>query len=75
MPIDGDFHAFPTSTVDGFTQHGMMIRDYFGAHFMATTMQMSEHNMNAYQAFRIAEFAYVVADAMLRARSQPNSET
>lgn len=52
----------------GYFDYGMSLRDWFAGNFAATTMQLNDHNCNEYQAGRVAQFAYMVADAMIKAR-------
>lgn len=69
---DNDFHAFPTSTVDGFTQHGMTLRDYFAGQALAMT---APAYVNLPESANIlARRCYEVADAMLLARAAPSKE-
>jgi hypothetical protein len=73
-PADNDFHAFPTSSVDGFTQHGMMLRDWFAGQAMASVIAVV-HNAGGWSSDdddyekAIAEGCYAIADHMLAARS------
>ena len=61
--------AFPTATLAQKTEGGMTLRDYFAAKAMQTFLQTINGvvGCNRYE-YRIAENAYEIADAMLRAR-------
>ena len=58
--------AFPTSSIDGFTQDGMTLRDYFAGQALAglcsRTMDVSWFDQHG------AKGVYGIADAMLKAR-------
>lgn len=60
--------AFPTSADNGHSvnQDGMTLRDYFAAKALPAVIdyQNTGHEFNE----RVAEAAYAMADAMLRAR-------
>lgn len=68
--------AFPISTIDGFTQHGMTLRDWFAGQALAgigTWCPSRGGNPPSTHDGRRqwqAEWAYQVADAMLAARPQ-----
>lgn len=62
--------AFPTEAYDRKRQtmvreEGMTLRDYFAARAMAADIATSYHSVND-----IAELAYKMADAMLKARGE-----
>ena len=56
--------AFPLATDGGHFSEGMTLRDYFAA----KAMQGMMHDVTQPVGEVIAEWAYQVADAMLRAR-------
>lgn len=62
--------AFPVSTIDGHTNDGMTLRDYFAAKIIqgmvATDMKASVDG--DYVALTQCKTAYVIADSMLKAR-------
>lgn len=66
--------AFPVSSIDGFTQYGMDLRDYFAGQAMPAIItdmcgpSESESQDCRHPRVVIAERAYAIADAMLRAR-------
>ena len=55
--------AFPTETSRGW-HHGMTLRDYFAA------KAMQSFCTNSTNTKEIAQAAYIVADAMLKAREK-----
>jgi len=57
--------AFPTET-DFTYQHGMTLRDYFAAKAMQAFY--SRPDSDEWEPHEVAEDAYVIADAMLKAR-------
>ena len=60
--------AFPANHFDlGDTEHGMTLRDYFAAKAMQALIG---HGADSKQYPIDAEQAYVIADAMLEARSE-----
>ena len=60
--------AFPANHFDlGDTEHGMTLRDYFAAKAMQALIG---HGADSKQYPIDAEQAYVIADAMLKARSE-----
>lgn len=67
--------AFPVSSIDGFTQHGMTLRDYFagqclvGAMTQATNIGSLPKDDRAALFRKMAGIIYDVADAMLAARN------
>ena len=62
--------AFP-GALDRHHSEGMTLRDYFAAKAMQTLLQTNNGavGVNRYE-HRIAETAYAVADAMLKAREK-----
>ena len=62
-----DTLAFPVSTIDGFTQYGMTLRDYFAAKMMAALI--TRNGIDA-PIGEFANAAYWAADALLAARQQ-----
>jgi hypothetical protein len=67
---DNDFHAFPTSSVDGFTQHGMTMRDWFAGQALMGMLHQGYTPKGKYEqlGFDFAKSAYAMADDMLKAR-------
>ena len=62
-----DIPAFPTENAYMVsTQHGMTLRDYFAAKAMQG--MLSENSGIRYPTDELVDFAYKVADAMLKAR-------
>lgn len=61
--------AFPVSTIDGFTNSGMMLRDYFAGQAMTLNFGAK------LSAQEVAYHAYVIADAMLTARATTTERT
>lgn len=57
--------AFPVSTIDGFTQFGMTLRDYFAGQSIVA----QGDNGLAFTSI-IAARSYAIADAMLAERSK-----
>jgi hypothetical protein len=64
MSKDSGEPAFPVSTVDGFTQHGMTLRDWFAGQALVGIVNRSIRTEQA------AESAYRYADAMLAERQK-----
>ena len=66
--------AFPASdTFDRDSKHGMDLRDYFAAKCMPIVHKMIEHNHNNNldgDFESMADMAYGMADAMMKAREQ-----
>jgi hypothetical protein len=58
--------AFPVATVDGYTQYGMTLRDYFAGQVLIGLSIRREGKTDEYDAIN----AYSLADAMLKAREQ-----
>ena len=60
-------YAFPVSTIDGFTQHGATLRDYFAGQALAGIAQSGDYvgreNIAAFDAYKFS-------DAMLAERSK-----
>ena len=56
--------AFPSSDDLGVSNEGMTLRDYFAA------KALSVHPVNAHHVTEIAQYAYGLADAMLKERSK-----
>jgi hypothetical protein len=62
-----DIQAFPLQATEDYTgQVGMTLRDYFAAHAMQG--MLSENSGIRYPTDELVDFAYKVADAMLKAR-------
>ena len=59
--------AFPTATLAQKTEGGMTLRDYFAAKAMQGFMANKSNPMH-YQPEADAGWAYMIADAMLKAR-------
>lgn len=63
--------AFPVSTIDGYTQYGMTLRDYFAAKAMqGICVNVGRNGFELISMSGIAEYAYELADAMLKARNK-----
>jgi hypothetical protein len=62
-----DTPAFPNEGFNGWgePQEGMTLRDYFAALALA-----NKYTQNETMPDKVAEWAYVIADAMLKAREQ-----
>jgi hypothetical protein len=58
--------AFPVQDASTWQAHGMTLRDYFAAKAMQG--QLSRSNANYLSDDQHAEYAYAVADAMIKAR-------
>jgi hypothetical protein len=62
--------AFPNG--GGHPQHcGMSLRDYFAAHVMERMISLSSDQDGGWDVNNVAHGCYQLADAMLRARSEP----
>ena len=62
-------NAFPVSTIDGYTEYGMTLRDWFAGQIAAGMVAYSGlYGANNGPA-DIAERSYQIADAMLSARA------
>lgn len=59
--------AFPQAIEEAYYDHGMDLRDYFAA--KALTGLLTEANMD-YKDDAVAELAYDLADAMMKAREK-----
>lgn len=67
--------AFPVATIDGYTQYGMTLRDYFAAKALAALIlkDKDEGAKRGAQGVPImANWAYEYADAMLIERAALN---
>lgn len=63
--------AFPVSSIDGFTQHGMTLRDWFAGQALAGICAASVgHMTDGTNESTLAYGAYLIADEMLHAREQ-----
>lgn len=60
--------AFPEPVMDFGQSRGMTLRDYFASMVMSGVQ--SGPNLNKWNPTEYAEYAYEVADAMLKARNQ-----
>jgi hypothetical protein len=58
--------AYPVATIDGYTQYGMSLRDWFAGMALQGMMVGAMHEME-HRSY--AEQAYAYADAMLKARN------
>jgi hypothetical protein len=67
--------AFPVSSIDGFTQHGMDLRDWFAgqalAGLLANAVSFDAHMQGDPEL--IASVAGTFADAMLAARKEASA--
>lgn len=66
---DRDFPAFPRQH-DKEGHNGMTLRDYFAAKALAPILGASGGYYNEEKLNQYAAIAYVVADAMMKARSE-----
>lgn len=57
--------AFPVATIDGYTQYGMTLRDYFAAKAMQALFANTQCPFGKDDVVRNS---YEIADAMLEAR-------
>ena len=57
-------YAFPVSTIDGHTQYGMTLRDYFAAKALLGLLADNKYTNHE----NIAVYAYGIADYMIEAR-------
>ena len=64
--------AFPTATLAQKTEGGMTLRDYFAAKAMVAWLPIcwDEHGIEDVYEKEVAEFAYSMADAMLKEREE-----
>ena len=62
--------AFPVSTIDGFTNEGMTLRDYFAGQALPAITRICISDTGAHDNYAIycANRAYLFADAMLAVR-------
>lgn len=60
--------AFPVSTIDGFTNDGMTLRDWFAGQALAGGL-IQHYGYPLYKE-NVAQSAYDLADAMLAERSK-----
>lgn len=72
-PTDDGGPAFPFATVDGYLCLGMTLRDYFAAKAIPVATKWEEdsptYDNGQNPTFQgVAERAYLLADAMLKAR-------
>ena len=58
--------AFPVSTIDGFTEYGMTLRDYFAAQALQGICASGPNF--GWTKEMLSKEAYGIADAMLSAR-------
>lgn len=77
FPIpNADFQTFLPKTVDEYKriQSGMTLRDYFAAKalsgWLASYPDDNSHPVVAGNSDDVAKYAYMMADAMLKARNQ-----
>jgi len=64
-----DIQAFPLQATEDYTgQDGMTLRDYFAAKAMQG--MLSENSGIRYPTDELVDFAYKVADEMMKAREQ-----
>jgi len=72
MDKDTGGPAFPVPDIDGGKVcEGMTLRDYFAAKAMLIYLQDPDVQEIARHPDAIAEWCYVMADSMLKARKQP----
>ena len=73
MSTDKDMPAFPMATIDGYTQDGMQLRDYFAAHALngAVSRYVQDDSNPGTWEQQLAADCYTIADAMLEARHLP----
>ena len=64
--------AFPTATLAQKTEGDMTLRDYFAAKAMQAWLPIcwDEHGIEDVYEKEVAEFAYSMADAMLKEREE-----
>lgn len=67
--IDGGA-AFPVATIDGFSQDGMSLRDWFAGQALAG--MMARHGITSPDD--VAQASYRIADAMIAARQERKSD-
>ncbi len=72
MDKDTGGPAFPVPDIDGGKVcEGMTLRDYFAAKAMLMYLQDPDVQEIARHPDAIAEWCYIMADSMLKARKQP----
>ena len=62
--------AFPITTIDGFLQGGMSLRDWFAGHTLV--IMMARHGITSPDV--VARASYSIADAMIAARQEGESD-
>lgn len=67
--FDDSIRAFPVATIDGYTQYGMTLRDYFAAKAMAAIISNPANGANFIYP-HVADVAYRMADAILKEREK-----
>ena len=69
---DNGGRAFPLFCGPGDTENtgGMSLRDYFAAKAMQSIFAVLHQGLRPEDCIKVAEDAYFVADAMLKARAQ-----
>jgi hypothetical protein len=71
MSMDKSEPAFPVSSIDGFTQHGMTKREWFAGQALASAVSICHTDptltgLPKSEGFkRAAQLSYAFADAML----------
>lgn len=68
MTEDRPEYAFPVSSIDGYTQSGMTLRDYFAAKVMQGMHSRDSYDSGHATPEQRAKLAYIDADAMLAER-------
>ena len=66
----GNSPAFPSKDAQGQVWTGMNLRDYFALEAMHGILENSEYTGKAGQSVKLAENAYLIADAMLEERNK-----
>jgi hypothetical protein len=64
--------AYPVATIDGYTQYGMSLRDWFAVFALQGLLASGGMPRTAWEPIapdHAAEQAYFLADAMLKARN------
>lgn len=69
-PAPENPQAFPVSSIDGFTQHGMDLRDWFAGKALCGLRGLP---LDQEEAIHVARRAYLTADAMLAARAHQSA--
>ena len=77
--MSGDIYAFPVSTIDGFTNEGMTLRDWFAGHALGIvketypawqiTAWFGQYASSITREHISAKAAYAMADAMIAERN------